>query len=247
MSLSRESIRSEMPNVIKLHSRPGKLKIVDYRNVIEEIEADKKNVVKVDVDDIVGDREAGTESVSVAASGDDLQEAAKKAVSEAYEKGFESGKAEAARALKEEYDGKIAEVTESFPALLREFAAETARYNQDFDRAIVTLALAIAKRIVAREIEVDENAVLARSREAVRKIIGVEKIKIHINPSDEEYMREHRNELSTYADSVKEIVIEADSKVERGGCMIESELGNIDARVSTQFELIEEAMLGLIK
>ena len=100
---------------------------------------------------------------------------------------------------------------------------------------------------MAREIEVDEGAVLARSREAIRKIIGVDKIKIHVSPSDEEYIREHRNELSSYADSVKEIVIEADSKVERGGCVIESELGNIDARVSTQFELIEEALLGLIK
>jgi flagellar assembly protein FliH len=51
--------------------------------------------------------------------------------------------------------------------------------------------------------------------------------------------------LSAYADSVKEIVIEADGKVERGGCIIESELGNIDARISTQFALIEEALLGL--
>ncbi len=247
MSLSRETIRGERPNVIKLHSRPGKLKIVDYRSVIEEISADKKNFVKVDVDEIVGEPQqtAGTEPAGN--SGTDLQEAARKAVSEAYEKGFLAGKKEASQALQQEFDRKLEEITESFPTLVREFASEVARYNQDFDKAIVTLALAIARRVVAREIELDESAVLARAREAVRKIIGVEKIKIHINPSDEEYMREHRNELSTYADSVKEIVIEADGKVERGGCVIESELGNIDARVSTQFELIEEALLGLTK
>ncbi len=245
MSLSRESVRDGRPKVIKLHSRSHNLDIVDYRSVIEEIVADKKNVVKVDVDDIVGGTQPLAGEIVTTGANADLQEAAKKAISEAYEKGFEAGKLDASRALQSEYDRKVEEVTVNFPSVLREFAAEVARFNQDFDKAVVTLALAIARRIVAREIAEDESAVLARSREAIRKIIGVERIKIHINPSDEEYMREHRNELSAYADSVKEIVIEADGKVERGGCIIESELGNIDARVSTQFELIEEALLGL--
>ncbi len=245
MSLYREPVHDGKPNVIKLHSRPRGLEIVDYRSVMEEIVADRKNVVMVDVDDIVGGSLSMSAEPSAADAEASLQEAAKKAVSEAYEKGFEAGKQDASRALQSDYDRKVEEVTEKFPSVLREFAAEVARFNQDFDKAVVTLALAIARRIVAREIAEDESAVLARSREAIRKIIGVEKIKIHINPSDEEYMREHRNELSAYADSVKEIVIEADSKVERGGCIIESELGNIDARISTQFELIEEALLGL--
>ncbi len=247
MSLSRESVQDGKPNVIKLHSRFHDLKIVDYRSVIEEIVADKKNIVKVDVEDIVGSAQPMIgEPVAIDVDAG-LQEAAKKAVAEAYEKGFEAGKLEASITLQSEYDRKVGEVTENFPSVLREFAAEVARFSQDFDRAVVTLALAIARRIVAREIAEDEGAVLAKSREAIKKIIGVEKIKIHINPSDEEYMREHRNDLSAYADSVKEIVIEADGKVERGGCIIESELGNIDARVSTQFELIEEALLGLTK
>ncbi len=245
--MSRESVQDGKPNVIKLHSRFHDLKIVDYRSVIEEIVADKKNIVKVDVEDIVGSAQPMIgEPVAIDVDAG-LQEAAKKAVAEAYEKGFEAGKLEASITLQSEYDRKVGEVTENFPSVLREFAAEVARFSQDFDRAVVTLALAIARRIVAREIAEDEGAVLAKSREAIKKIIGVEKIKIHINPSDEEYMREHRNDLSAYADSVKEIVIEADGKVERGGCIIESELGNIDARVSTQFELIEEALLGLTK
>ena len=245
--MSRESVQDGKPNVIKLHSHFHDLKIVDYRSVIEEIVADKKNIVKVDVEDIVGSAQPMIgEPVAIDVDAG-LQEAAKKAVAEAYEKGFEAGKLEASTTLQSEYDRKVGEVTENFPSVLREFAAEVARFSQDFDRAVVTLALAIARRIVAREIAEDEGAVLAKSREAIKKIIGVEKIKIHINPSDEEYMREHRNDLSAYADSVKEIVIEADGKVERGGCIIESELGNIDARVSTQFELIEEALLGLTK
>ncbi len=246
MSLSRERVDTERTNVIKVHSDPGRLKIVDYRSVLEEIEADKRNVVKVDVDDIVGSAETGPQAASESAPVDP-GEATRKALSEAYQQGVEAGKEEISRKLNDEFERKMEEATESIGSVIRELGAEVARLDQDFDKAIVTLAIAIARRVVAREIEVDEEAVLARTREAIRKIIGVEKIKIHVSPSDEEYIRGHRNELSAYADSVKEIVIEADGKVERGGCVIESELGNIDARVSTQFELIEESLLGLIK
>lgn len=245
MSLSRERIHPEKANVIKVHSRPEKLKIVDYGSVLEEIEADERNVVKVDVDEIVGSAQPDSASENPAAV--DPGEAARRAVSEAYQQGVEAGKKELSESLQEELDRKLEDAAANFDSLVREFGAEIGRLNQDFDKAIVTLAIAIARRVVAREIDVDEGAVLARSREAIRKIIGVEKIKIHVNPSDEEYIRGHRNELSVYADSVKEIVIEADNKVDRGGCVIESELGNIDARVSTQFELIEESLLGLIK
>ena len=247
MSLSRESRLGGRPNVIKLHSNASKLTIVDYRNVIEEIEADRKDVVKVDVEDIVGMTGPDGEEQAESASGVDYKQAAEEAASEAYRQGYEAGKEEASNKFQNEFEKRIGEISADFSSLKTQFAAEVVRYNQDFEKAIVTLALAVARRVVAREIEVDEGAVLARSREAIRKIIGVDKIKIHVSPSDEEYIREHRNELSSYADSVKEIVIEADSKVERGGCVIESELGNIDARVSTQFELIEEALLGLIK
>jgi flagellar assembly protein FliH len=247
MSLSKELVYSGKPNVIKFRSPSNKLKIVEYRSVLEEINADRKNFVKVDVDELVGKAQPVGGLTAGGETGYDVQDAAKQAVAEAFEQGFEAGKKEVSLAIQAEYERKTREAVDAFATAIREFQAETARYNQDFDRAIVTLSLAIAKRVVAREIEVDEHAVLDRSREALRKIIGVEKIKIHVNPADEEYIREHRNELSAYADSVKEILIEADGKVERGGCIIESELGNIDARVSTQFELIEEALLGLIK
>jgi flagellar assembly protein FliH len=247
MSLSRESLGGGRQNVIKHGLLPSKLKISEYRSVLEEIQADRRNVVTVDVDDLVGKVQLSDEAARGKTLDHEGQEIVKDAVDEAFDRGFEAGKTEARRFLQDEYDRKVREAVGGFAGMVNELHSEIAKYDQDFDRAILTLSLAIAKRIVAREIEIDEHAVLGRSREAIRKIIGVDKIKIHINPSDEEYIREHRSELSAYADSVKEIVIEADNKVERGGCIIESELGNIDARVSTQFELIEEALLGLVK
>ncbi|MFZ1081933.1 MAG: FliH/SctL family protein [Candidatus Kryptoniota bacterium] len=236
-------------NVIKLNTHQSKLKIVDYRSILEEIKVDKKNEVKVDLKNVMnrisyGEKDA---SRSLTHGNDDEGNSEKDASAKAFEEGFEAGKTEAAKFLQSEYEKKVQDNLRDLNSVTREFSKEVERYNQEFDSAVMKLAIAVAKRIVAREINIDEGAVLARSREAIRKIAGVDKIKIHVNPSDEEYIREHRNELMSYADSVKEIAIEGDNKVERGGCIIESDLGNIDARISTQFELVEEALLGLVK
>ncbi len=248
MSLSKQINTGGQTNVIKLNSSPYKVKITDYRSILEEIEADKRYKVNVNVNDMEERLPEGKEAAEVESGQEqDNKQEIRNALTASFEEGFEIGKTESAKALQKEYEKKAEEIVKSFALVVQEFAKETERYEQEFEKAVVTLALAIARRVVAREIEIDETAVLARSREAIRKIIGVDKIKIHVNPADEEYIREHRNDLSNYADSVKEIVIEADNKVERGGCIIESDLGNIDARVSTQFELVEEALLDLVK
>jgi len=248
MFLSRSLHNTNRRNVIKSYSTSRNLEISDYRLILEEVEADKMPEVKIDLVNLdvglsAGPTGDGTHDNS-AQSG---ESETRKATSEAFEKGFDAGKNETIKALQGEYDKKVKSAVASIESVLQGLTEEVVIFRRDFDKAIVTLALAIARRIVARDIEIDEGAVLARSHEAIRKIVGVDKIKIHINPADEEYIREHRSELNSYADSVKEIIIEADSKVEPGGCVIESDLGNIDARVSTQFELIEEALQGLIK
>jgi flagellar assembly protein FliH len=244
MSLSKEKAGNRNLSIIKANSARSKMKIDDYKSVLEEIEADERR--DFDIGNLLAGESDGND-YSDLAKGEGAINSVRSEIAGAYEEGFEAGKTEATKLLQIEYEKKVENAIGDFASMVHQLSDETGKYKKEFDKAIVTLALAVARRIVAREIVLDEGAVLARAHEAIRKIIGVERVKIHINPADEEYIREHRNELSNYADSVKEIVIEADHKVERGGCIIESELGNIDAKISTQFDLIEEAFLELAK
>ena len=246
MSLSREFSKSAGRSVIKLNSPTRRLEVVDYRRFLEEITNEYAVEGEIRVPEPVHAPAVGNGAGVPRMAEDRGGEDEKSALTIAFEKGFEAGKMDSAKVLQAEFDRKLQETIKGFDALVQGFSEEVKRYDQDFDNAVVTLAIAIARRIVARDIDI-EGAVLTRLREALKKIIGVEKVKIHVSPADEEYIREHRNNLGTYADSVREIAIEPDEKVERGGCIIESELGNIDARVSTQFELVEEALIGLIK
>jgi len=244
MSLSSDAKNTGIPGVIKFNSKPLKVSIADFKTIIEEVEADLTDHAARSQSSLSLD-ETSTEAPHDIEQDDATR--ARLALDDAYEKGFENGKTESAKVLQSELEKKLNEMGGSFGLLVTEFGREVEQYKVDLEKDVIALATAIAKRVVAREIAVDESAVLSHAQEAIRKIIGVDKIKIHVNPSDEEYIREHRNGLSNYADSVKEIAIEPDSKVERGGCIIESELGNVDARISTQLQLIEESLLNLVK
>jgi len=79
-------------------------------------------------------------------------------------------------------------------------------------------------------------------KEAVKRVVGVEKIKLRVNPEDEKLIKELKPELLQMLDSTSEVIVEADPAIERGGCVVESELGNVDSRISTQFSLIENLL-----
>ena len=120
---------------------------------------------------------------------------------------------------------------------------EFGRFQHAAEVSVVKLALAIADRIVKREVSIDKDLVLRQIHEATKRVVGVERIKLRVNPQDEEYMREHRSAILSTTDAVRELVVEGDDTIERGGCILESDSGNVDALIATQFERIEAALL----
>jgi flagellar assembly protein FliH len=226
--------------VLKSNSIPKNLKIISGKAAFGEITREVEVFVQQK-------DEVNSENEIIVEQHETLEQRLSRSYEEGYRAGFFDGKNQASSELEQSFQAQLDEASGRLSSLVNQFSTEVEKFYNEFDVAVVKLAISIARKIVVRELEIDEGAVLARTKEAIRKVIGVEKIKIHVNPSDEEYVRKHRTELMSHADSVREIVIESDNKVERGGCIIESDLGNIDARLSTQFELIEEALLSIFK
>lgn len=227
-------------SLLKSNSIPENLHIMSGKVAFGELTREVEIVVPKK-------REDHVENKTSVEQRETLEEQLGRSYEEGYRAGFLHGKNQASSELEQSFQIELNKTTERLDSLINQFSIEVEKFYSEFDVAIVKLALSIARRIVARELEIDEGAVLSRTKEAIRKVIGVEKIKIHVNPSDEEYVRKHRGDLISHADSVREILIESDNKVERGGCIIESDLGNIDARLATQFEIVEEALLSVLK
>ena len=107
---------------------------------------------------------------------------------------------------------------------------------------VQTCALPIFKVISENQ----KNVVINNVVQALRKLKSRGEVVIRVNLADLELTTEHTNDFLTMVENVKSISILEDSSVDRGGCIIETDFGQIDARISSQIHEIEEKILELM-
>lgn len=109
------------------------------------------------------------------------------------------------------------------------------------EKEVVNLAIAIAEKIVKHEVSIKKDTILNVLKQAVNKIVDSDKIKIRLNPSDLQFLNAQNNEYPNLVDDMQDMTFEEDATILSGGCLIETKLGDIDARINKQFEAVEEA------
>ena len=113
--------------------------------------------------------------------------------------------------------------------------------HQAIEKEVVRLALSIAKKVVCHEVKTQEETVVCVAREALRRVESPGKIKIKLNPTDLQFIQDTKSQLSHLLKNVDGIRFEAEDSIQSGGCVIETEMGDIDARIEKQFQAIEES------
>jgi type III secretion protein L len=125
--------------------------------------------------------------------------------------------------------------------------ADAWKKREDFitqhEAELVKLAVAIAKKIIGRSIELNPGTVLQTAKEALRGVRSQRRVTIKVHPSDEDGLREQAGSLKMLGAEVGELVIVGNPSIEAGGCIVESDLGVIDAQIGTQLASIENALL----
>ncbi len=98
---------------------------------------------------------------------------------------------------------------------------------------LVRLAVGIAERVLHQQIALDRGVVVEMARVAIGRLVEKESVTVRVNPGDLERMREHRDELLSNGE-IKNFRVIEDQRVDRGGVVVETDGGTIDARISTQ-------------
>ena len=78
---------------------------------------------------------------------------------------------------------------------------------------------------------------------ALRKVKGRGDVTIRVNLADLELTTEHTNDFIQAVENIKNISVVEDSSVDRGGCIVETDFGAIDARISSQLTELEQRIL----
>ena len=106
------------------------------------------------------------------------------------------------------------------------------------EQQMVQLALAIARKILRREATIDQDLIVAMARVALERVGESGIATIRLNPED------HASTVQRHGDhwAGSRVKVVADPSVSRGGCMVESEFGFVDASVDAQFEQVAQAL-----
>lgn len=106
------------------------------------------------------------------------------------------------------------------------------------EHQIVQLAVEMARRIVHREVQTDDDLLRAMARVALDRLGDTTPATIRLNPED--YHTIAARHGGSWAGN--HVTVVADPAVGRGGCLVESSFGFIDASVDAQFTVLEQAL-----
>jgi flagellar biosynthesis/type III secretory pathway protein FliH len=111
---------------------------------------------------------------------------------------------------------------------------------QQAEEDIVALAFHLARKIIQHEALYNRDVLVATLRRALASVMDRDHVVVRVNPADLERAMQLQTDLLHTVEGLRHLTIEGDKTVGPGGCLVESTFGEIDARLETQFEELEQ-------
>jgi len=147
------------------------------------------------------------------------------------EAGFIEGKAEVER------------LVERTQTILQRAQDKRGEILEETEQEIISLVLLIAKKVIKVISENQRSVIISNVVQALRKVKGRGNIVIRVNMADLKLTSEHTKDFINLVEGSKSIQIVEDTSVDEGGCIIETDFGEIDARISSQLMELESKIL----
>jgi flagellar assembly protein FliH len=156
---------------------------------------------------------------------------------EAYKEAFDQGLAEGREAGQREVRAQVERLAGMFYDLAKPFDA----LDEEVERELLTLAMALARQIVRRELKADPTQIIGIIREAIAALpVAAREVRVHLHPEDAAVVRQHL----APTESERAWTLVEDPVMARGGCQVTTATSRIDARLETRLGAILVELLG---
>lgn len=170
------------------------------------------------------------------------EEIKKQAYEEGYRQGQQDGFQQGMSDAASEMRTTLREAVDKAQHIIAAARQEAQDMIMDAERQIVELALAVSRKILAREIEENPMVVLPIVKAALEKVRDQEQIVVRVNPDDYDMVLQARRDLQMMVGREQALTIVADHTVGVGGCLIDTPCGTVDAKLDTQFDAIKKSL-----
>lgn len=159
------------------------------------------------------------------------EEARQNGFDQGHAEGYEKGAAEAERLV-----DRMHKMIEAVMQRREEILKET-------ESQIVELVILMARKVIKILSDSQKNVVMANTLAALKKVKARGNVTLRVNMEDVKLTTEHVSEFIQHVENVQGITVLEDSSVEKGGCIVETDFGSIDARISSQLTELENKIL----
>jgi flagellar assembly protein FliH len=156
---------------------------------------------------------------------------------EAYKEAFQQGLAEGREAGRGEVRAQVEKLAGMFYDLAKPFEV----LDAEVERELLTLAMALARQIIRRELKTDPTQIIGIIRDAIAALpVAAREVRVHLHPEDAAVVRQ--NLAPTESERAWAII--EDPVMARGGCQITTTNSRIDARLETRLAAILSELMG---
>lgn len=195
-----------------------------------------KNNAEKEAGDVVAKAKAEAEQILKSAHDEEqriFDKAQKDGYDKGHEEGYQVGNQEAER-LVERLHKMIEAVQDKRVDILNQTEGQ-----------IVDLVLLMTRKVVKIMSDNQKSVIMANVVQALKKVKGRGDVILRVNMADVKLTTDHIKDFISQVENIRNVSVVEDSSVDRGGCIIETDFGAIDARISSQLGELETKILGI--
>lgn len=245
-----EPIYLEIPEMdIRVEEPPPEIDSVDVEvdareeaeRIVKETEEMVVEILEkagMEAKNVIGEAEEEAREIRLAAE-NDAALLRKQAEEEGYKSGWEQAMEEAQQ--------RIEQAKQQSEDLLEQARQERLSILSSCESIIVRMALDIAEKIVEKELTANSDTITKLVHNIIDCMNTAETYKILVNPDDYVNLAAEiaERKLNPTGDDKMELV--ADSSITRGGCVVETDLCSVDARLETRIASVREALMDVVE
>lgn len=160
-----------------------------------------------------------------------------------YEEGLKRGMAEGRAAAKKEMDGRIGTIQKQVSTALGEVERRRSEIFHHAEAMILNMINRFVRKVIHVECRSNPSVLEGVAKNALRYVEQSHRITIRVHP---EQARKVKDELPLWMpvnQSLKQITVEEDNRIQCGGCMIDTDTGQVDARIDTMIGELETLIM----
>jgi flagellar assembly protein FliH len=156
---------------------------------------------------------------------------------------FEQGRQAGQQQLRSELDAVLAKSRREISHALEEFSRERQSYYRRIEGEVVELALAVARKILHREAQIDPMLLAGMVRITLEKIESATKVMVRVHPQQ---VSECRSYFAQHMEASQVPDVVEDAALQKDHCILQTALGTTEVGVDLQLKEIEQGLFDLL-